>query len=239
MKTLTKVVLAIFTLGTLTPIADARGCPNFCRPVYHAPYVAPVIEKVIEKRVIVTEFVPFIAYVPVALATYVPVAAAPAVPLAPVAPVPPGPAAALPAPQAQLPVVPVAPAVPAAVPAATVDPCTARLAPLMARIAALEAKLGAVPNNQPQAAPKDGIAKAVTVAQNRCAKCHEAATAEKDGGNFVMFRDGEMVELTERQANGCFKKIIKGEMPPEKEGKLSQEDGRALVEFFDKYQPKK
>ena len=205
------------------------GCRfNTCHRVYHAPYVAPV--QVIEKKIVVTEFVPFIAYVPVALATYVPVAAAPAIPLAASAPVPYGVPPALPVPQAQLPV---------AVPAVPVDPCAARMAPLLARLEALERQLqqgnGGVPNGV-QAQP---MAKGLALAQNKCAKCHEAAVAEKDGGGFTMFEQGKMVELTDRQSLLCFKKVITGQMPPPKEGKLEDADGRAVLEFFDTYKATK
>ena len=68
---------------------------------------------------------------------------------------------------------------------------------------------------------------------NRCAKCHDAAVTEKDGGGFKMFEKGAMLKLTQRQADNCFKKIVKGEMP--KNDKLSDQDGRAMLEFFDKY----
>lgn len=197
------------------------GCRFSChRPVIH--HVAPAV--IVEKKVIVTEFVPFIAYVPVALATYVPIAAAPAIPLAATAPVPYAVPPPLPVPQAQLPV---------AVPAVPVDPCAARMAPLLARLEALERQLQQGNNGPPPGAQAQPMAKGLAVLTNKCQKCH-AATAEKEGGGFQMFAEpGKLMELSDAQVLQCYRMILKGTMP--KNDKLTEAEGQDLLTFLDSY----
>ena len=218
-------LLCVFALQAQV-FAGGCGFRSCHRPVYHAPYVAPVV--VVEKKVVVTEFVPFIAYVPVALATYIPVAAAPAVPLAATAPVPYAAPPPLPVPQAQLPV---------AVPAAPVDPCAARMAPLLARLEALERQLQQG-NGPPPGAQAQPMAKGLALMQAKCAKCHTTESAVKEGGGFVMFDQGKLVELSDLQVHKAWKKVVKGEMPPAKEGRMEDADGRSVLEFLDTYKTK-
>lgn len=227
-------------------VADlyARGCRFVsCRPVCHVPVVhkAAIVEKVVVQKVVVTEFLAFPIYTPVA--SYVPYAAAPAVALNATVAIPPAQPVPLPAPQVALPVVPVAPLVPA-VPAVPVaqgqDQLAALLARIDARLTRLEQRMGGNEVGPPPPGPGPMAqvpAKGFQAVQNSCGKCH-GATAEKDGGNFTLVMpDGTAAPLTQRQADMAFKKVIKGEMPPK--DRLAEEQGRAVLEYFDSYKPSK
>lgn len=238
MKLIATILALLATAGQVV----AGGCGiGYCRPTYSAPYVAPYVPPVV-----ITQYVPFFSFVPVGFATYTPVVAAPAVPLTALAPVPQAAAVALPTPSLQLPVTPIA------APAAAVDPCAQRLAGLAARLDALErenvrlrsAMAPPVPNTMPQAkdsipppkeVPQSKDGGGLAVLSNRCAKCHDSAKAATDGGNFVMFDKGQLVPLTDTQLLLCYRNILKGAMPPPKEGKLTDDEGQSLLAFFDTY----
>lgn len=51
--------------------------------------------------------------------------------------------------------------------------------------------------------------------QAKCAICHDDSKAAKDGGSFVMFRNGLRVNFTDAQKTKIARKMRRGEMPPE------------------------
>ena len=112
-------------------------------------------------------------------------------------------------------------------PAGAVDACEAKFEAMMARYEAKKAREGKA-KEAPPAQQAKGINAVLTT---NCGKCHEAATAEKEGGSFTLLKDGQPVALTDRQQLAMWKQIVSGKMP--KGSKLSEEDGQALLGYLD------
>ncbi len=177
--------------------------------------------------VVVTQYVPVYNYIPVAFSTYNPgaVTAGTTLTLSAATPV-----TALQA-QPQVPLLTSREAA-AQFDAGTVAGkglCEKNLAALEKRLAALEGKSPAQVISP--TAQQKGI---VAVMTTNCGKCHEAAVAEKEGAGFVLLKDGQLAPLTDRQALSCYRQVISGKMP--KSGKLSEEDGQAILAWLDKLQ---
>lgn len=75
----------------------------------------------------------------------------------------------------------------------------------------------------------------LSVLVNRCAACHEESKAKEKGGGHTYFVDGKLT-LTTGQLNGVYKQLLKGAMPPD--GRLSAEEGAAVMSYLDSFKVK-
>ncbi len=81
----------------------------------------------------------------------------------------------------------------------------------------------------PQADAK-GEHPGLTVKRQACASCHESAVSKAKGGGFVMFQNGQLVQLTDEQIGDCLKRISDGDMP--KGGPPLSSDQKAKIMDF-------
>jgi cytochrome c553 len=120
------------------------------------------------------------------------------------------------------------------------------------RVKALEAKVNGTPAQAPAnpgnpkldpfVPPKTGQLNTPKSAQailtTHCANCH-GKNSDTLGGNFEMFVDGKLKELTDRQWRKIGSKVASNKMPPEKDNAgnklpaMEQEDYAILVQFID------
>lgn len=72
------------------------------------------------------------------------------------------------------------------------------------------------------------------VITTRCASCHDDKNAAGRGGNLTLIKNGNLVNLTDRQALKVITKTYKGEMPPKstKPGLTDTEIGQ-IVDYID------
>lgn len=100
------------------------------------------------------------------------------------------------------------------------------------RMAALEAKCEIAPGKADPFAVKGqvGIPK---VFATKCAQCHNATVAEKDGGSFVLFDKGKLAKLGERELRLILTHVGNSTMPPPNNAKkipsVSDEEAAEVV----------
>ena len=88
------------------------------------------------------------------------------------------------------------------------------------------------PPQQQSKAPVNGAHPGLAVAQQSCAKCHDATTKQK-GGGVMLTTAGQRATITDGTYKALVKAVMKGTMPPASEGvKLSDEQGTALLDFY-------
>lgn len=86
----------------------------------------------------------------------------------------------------------------------------------------------------PAPPPEDDLqAKAARILNNRCALCHSEGTAAKEGGGFVMFKDGRLSSgLSREEVFHIWERADAGSMPPKDKGQpIPDEEARLLREW--------
>ncbi len=84
---------------------------------------------------------------------------------------------------------------------------------------------------QQSAKVPDGLA----VMVNRCAKCHDPASAKDKGGSFVYFDEKKQLTLTDKTLASTYRQIVNGKMP--KDAPLTETEVRAVLTYLDAYRP--
>lgn len=100
---------------------------------------------------------------------------------------------------------------------------------ILQELRAMRSELQAL--KQPAALPLS-LANASQVMAKSCVKCHGAASADKDGGGFVMFNDGGgLLTLSDRDKQRIVNRVSRNSMPPAP-AKLAAVDKKMIVDAF-------
>lgn len=236
-----KLVFSYLAALALVGHASAQSCSTHrvITPTFATHVVKPVV---VEKKV-VAEVIPVAVYTPVAVAlyggAYIPPVVSPGVAPAP------APAAAASAGELQQILT-------------AIRQVDSNVRSIDDRVRALESKVNGTtpppaaapgtpgtPKLDPFVPPKKGSVAAPAannagaILTNRCASCHDAKVAAKDGGDFEMFKDGKMLELNDRQWRKVGSKVASGKMPPDKDARgtpvppMPDEEAAVVAAFID------